>query len=195
MCYTITSMKSTLVVILVAIAVIGVGFLLFKYGNNTPGSNPSLSIAPNSEILSENMKKAGLDQLGSEGSVLHIHQHLDILINNQPQAVPEEIGIGTGFISPIHTHATDGVLHVESPVHKDFHLSQFFDEWGVKFDDSCIAQYCADSSHKLIVAVNGKTITNARDHVLGAHDEIEVWYGDKNENPSLINSFNFPQGE
>lgn len=187
-------MKTIGSIILILVLVLGGGFLLFKYGNNTPGSHPSLTEAPNDQILRVNMAKAGLEQLSSEGTAMHIHQHLDIIINGQTFAVPDHIGIGIAFISPIHTHTNDGIIHVESAEVRDFKLSQLFDEWGVVFNDNCIAEFCADATHKLVVAVNGTPVVNVRDVILKSHDEIEIWYGPTSETPILIPSFTFPEG-
>jgi hypothetical protein len=187
-------MKTFATIFLVVVIIVGAGFLLFKFGNNAPGSKPSLSEAPNTAVLKTNMEKAGLDVLSAEGTVMHIHQHLDLNINGTAYNVPANIGIAASFISPIHTHDTSGILHVESPVVKDFKLGQFFDEWGITFNDNCIADFCADDTHKLVVGVNGTAITNAKDHILAPHEEIEVWYGPITENPTLIGSYTFEPG-
>jgi hypothetical protein len=63
--------------------------------------------------------------------VLHIHQHLDVFDNGRRVTVPAGIGIGDTFISPLHTHDTSGVMHVESPTIRPFTLAEFFGVWGV----------------------------------------------------------------
>ncbi len=78
---------------------------------------------------------------------------------------------------------------------KQTQLGQFFTEWGIDFNDSRIGSYSSDSTHKLIVAVNGEPITDVANYVLKAHDEIDIWYGDKTVSPSFIRSYNFPTGE
>jgi len=195
-------MKKTLLVCgIVAIIAVGIGILLLKYGNATsvaPTAAPlitnNFSDVPKDAQLLANLKAATLDALSSEGAALHIHQHLDIVINNQTITIPAEIGIGSNFISPLHVHDTTGVLHVESPVIKDFTLGQFFTEWGVTLSDTCIGSYCVDQNHKLIVAVNGNPIQRPQNLVLKAHDEIEIWYGDVKINPNLIKSYAFASG-
>lgn len=187
-------MKQVALIIIIVLAVMGIGFLLFKYGNK-PLAGATLASLPSESQLRQNLEKAGLQALSAEGTAFHIHQHLDIIINGEKTAVPASLGIGSNFISEIHTHNTSGVLHVEAPAQKDFKLSQFFDQWGIKFDDNCIADYCANEQNKLIVAVNGQQISNARDYVLKSHDEIEVWYGPKDETPRLIESYSFQAGE
>jgi hypothetical protein len=192
-------MKTLGIIVLTLIIAIGAGYLLFTKGNTTledklknqPGD---FSKVPNESELRAGLANAGLEALSAEGSVLHIHQHLDIMVNGQTIIVPANIGIGATFISPMHTHDTSGILHVESPVQKDFTLGQFFTEWGIKFDGNCISTFCADSSNKLIVGVNGSQISDPKNYVLKSHDEIEVWYGPQNENPTLIPSYSFTNG-
>ncbi|HEX5430131.1 MAG TPA: hypothetical protein VFX17_03605 [Patescibacteria group bacterium] len=192
-------MKTVGIIIVTLVIVFGAAWLLFTKGNtsldqklaNQPGD---FSHVPSDDELMAGLKNAGLAALSAEGTVMHIHQHLDIIINGQAIVIPADIGIGTTFISPIHVHDTTGVLHVESPVVKDFTLGEFFTEWGVKFDDNCVSTFCADDTHKLIVAVNGQPITNAANYVLKAHDEIEVWYGPTDQNPTFIPSYTFAAG-
>jgi hypothetical protein len=77
--------------------------------------------------------RAGLPMLSSEGNVEHIHVHLDVLVDGQPVQVPANIGIDEVHpgISPLHTHDDSGVIHIESPVKRQFSLGEFFTEWGV----------------------------------------------------------------
>ena len=81
----------------------------------------------------------------SEQTVFHIHTHLTIFVNGQQRQVPPAIGIpgavaqqtnagpfvdsGTCFYW-LHTHAADGIIHIESPVERTYTLGEFFDEWG-----------------------------------------------------------------
>ena len=196
-------MKKTIIITVITLAVLGLGVVLFIQSNRTqtpqqagqPVITNDLTSIPQSSTLLGNMQKAGLEPLSSEGTVLHIHQHLDIVINDKPVAVPADIGIASNFISAIHTHDSSGVLHVESPVQKDFTLGEFFTEWGIDFNDNQIGTYTVDQTHKLVVAVNGNPITNVQNYVLKAHDEIEIWYGDKTANPTFVKEYNFPQGE
>ena len=71
---------------------------------------------------------AGLPMLGREGNVEHIHAHLDVLVDGQTIPVPADIGIDVHrrTISPLHTHDGSGVLHIESPVKRQFSLVSSF---------------------------------------------------------------------
>ncbi len=192
-------MKTISIIIITLAVVMGAGYLLFTKGNtpledkikNQPGD---FSHVPNESELQAGLKNAQLEALSAEGNVLHIHQHLDITINGQNIIVPANIGIATTFISPLHTHDTGGIIHIESPVNKDFTLGQFFTEWGIKFDDSCISTFCTDDSHKIVVGVNSQPVSNPKDYVLKSHDEIHIWYGSSTDNPAFIPNFLFPSG-
>ena len=189
-------MKKLAIIAGIVVVVIGVGIYLSRQPDSSANLKPAndLSTAPGSDQLLSNMRTAGLSPLPAEGTNLHIHQHLDLIINGTNYTVPALLGISPSFFSPIHTHDTSGILHVESPEIKDFKLAQLFDEWGVIFNDNCIATFCADANNKLVVAVNGSAISDVRNYALKAHDEIEVWYGPKTQNPAFIKSYNFPQG-
>jgi hypothetical protein len=149
--------------------------------------------------LKSRLSAIGLPALSEEGTVLHIHQHLDIYIDGKPVAVPAGVGINDAarFISPIHVHDETGVIHVESPTVQNFTLGQFFDIWGLKFTSSCIGGYCNSGDKTLTVYVNGAPYAeDPRELVLAAHQEIVVAYGTSAELPNPIPStFNFPQGE
>jgi hypothetical protein len=131
-----------------------------------------------------------------EGSVMHIHQHLDIFVHGKAVAIPAGIGIdeSVGF-SPIHVHDATGIIHVESPTIEKFTLGQFFDVWGVKFTASCIGGYCADSTKSLKVYVNGTLYQeDPRLLALAQHQEIAITYGTAQESPQIPTTYSFPTG-
>ena len=93
--------------------------------------------------LPDRLGPLGLQQLGSEGEVVHIHQHLDIFVNGKHVTVPQGVGIYDGqFLTQLHTHDTSGIMHVESPTKRDFSLGEFFGVWGVRLTNDCIGGYC-----------------------------------------------------
>jgi hypothetical protein len=80
----------------------------------------------------------------------HVHVHLAIFVHGRARSVPLGIGIGPPVqvaatpdgafaaggqcFSYLHTHAADGIIHVEAPSHSGFTLGQFFDVWGQRLD-------------------------------------------------------------
>jgi hypothetical protein len=51
--------------------------------------------------------------------------------------IPPQIGIiPDKCIYWLHTHDGTGIIHIESPIKRDFTLGQFFDIWAKKFEQS-----------------------------------------------------------
>ncbi len=148
--------------------------------------------------LKDRLDAMGLPALTAEGTVMHIHQHLDLFINGTKVDVPAGIGINEAaqFISTIHVHDGTGIIHVESPTVNDFTLGQFFDIWGVTFSKDQIGGYKAVGDAKLSVYVNGAEYTDdPRMLVLKPHQEIAISYGTSAQVPNPIPaSFTFPEG-
>lgn len=137
--------------------------------------------------LQENLQSVGLSPLTAEGTVLHIHQQLDVYVNGTHVAVPADIGVfGTEFLTEIHTHDTSGIIHVESPTQTTFRLAQLFGEWDVRLNASCLGSYCG----RLHWWVNGKPQTGDTGNLaLGQHQVIVIAVG---KPPAQIPStFNF----
>jgi hypothetical protein len=157
------------------------------------GAEPWL---PETERLRERLAAIGLPALTTEGTTLHTHQHIDIFINGKQISVPADTGINEkdNFISPIHTHENNAIIHVESPTVQTFTLGQFFDIWGVRFIQECLGGYCNENEKTLQVFSNGQPLTGSfRDLPLTERQEIVVVYGDSSAVPSPIPStFIFP---
>ncbi len=80
----------------------------------------------------------------TEQLAYHIHAHLAAFFNGQSRPLPGGIGIpgsqvvqspqgpvatGGQCIYWLHTHAPDGVIHIESPTQRIYTLGNFFDVW------------------------------------------------------------------
>jgi hypothetical protein len=153
---------------------------------------------PETAGLRARLAAIGLPALTGEGTAQHTHEHLDLWVDGQPVTIPSDIGINqaAGFLSPIHTHDATGIIHVESPVVRDFTLGEFFDVWGVRFDGHCVGGTCDGSGRTLSVDVNGQAFTgDPRSLVLEDHEEIVVAIGTTTQLPSPIpSSYSFPSG-
>src|SRR4029450_9131283 len=206
--------------VVVVIAVLGVaGGVLLLTQSRSPKTGPvEVSGAPsvdpttlpgilkgpapwpaNTKDLEARLSAIGLPALSAEGTELHIHQHLDLYVNGTKQVVPAEIGIITSpqvVFSPLHTHVTSGIVHVESPTVRSFTLGEFFDVWGVRFTPTCIGGYCTQGDRTLRVYVDGQLATGDPTTLeLFAHEEIVVTYGTEAELPDPIpSSYTFPPG-
>jgi hypothetical protein len=131
---------------------------------------------------------------------VHIHEHLDVVVNGKLYPVPALIGINVPqrFIAELHTHDQSGIVHVESPTVRTFTLGNFFDVWGLRFSSRCLGGYCANGARHVNVWVNGKRVrTDPRKILLLSHQEIVVAYGTlasiKPLGP-IPASYPFPQG-
>lgn len=153
---------------------------------------------PDNTSLRARLEADGLQVLTAEGQVQHTHQHLDLFVDGQPVQVPADIGIDRVnlILSPIHTHDASGILHIESPIVRDFTFGEFFDVWGIRFDARCIGGLCDGNGRVLAVFLNGEPFAgDPRSLVLRAHDEIVVAIGTLALLPSPIpSSYAFPAG-
>jgi hypothetical protein len=125
----------------------------------------------------------------SEQTLFHIHAHLTIFVNGSPRQVPAAIGIpgaraqqtpdgpfiGTGdCFYWLHTHAADGVIHIESPVRRVYTLGDFFDEWGLPLGTDQVGP----ARGHVTALYNGQVYQgNPRDIPLTAHAQIQLEVG------------------
>jgi hypothetical protein len=118
----------------------------------SPGPNgPEAVPVPPAPALASTATKAtgktvdGISCDTTEQLVFHIHAHLTVFVDGAARQIPAAIGIPgaqaentpTGpYIASgscfywLHTHAADGIIHIESPVHRTYTLGDFFDIWG-----------------------------------------------------------------
>ncbi len=152
----------------------------------------------NEAMLQQRLRAIGLQPLTEEGRVVHIHQHLDLFVDGNPVEVPGDIGIGTGFLSDLHTHASypPGIIHVESPTQASFSLGQFFAVWGVPLSATCIGSLCESGAKQLKTWVNGKPVSaDPTRIVLAAHQQITIAYGTAAQEPKPVPAtYNWPEG-
>ena len=140
--------------------------------------------------------------------IRHDHVHLDVIVDGRHVTIPAGVGQvepvdrGPGpcphrprtvrsatarpdtssppaiALSPLHPHTTSGIVHIESDRPGTFTLGQFFDEWGVRFDSSCIGGYCRGAGKELRVYVDGRRASgDPRQVVLGNRQEIAIVFG------------------
>lgn len=102
---------------------------------------------------------AGLD-LGPMGMAEHYHPNLQIVVEGRRVQVPSNIGVdpATGVMSAVHTHETDGTIHIEADtVGEVFTLGHLFTQWGVKLTPSQIGGVEVDNA-ALQVTSNGRPV-------------------------------------
>lgn len=89
----------------------------------------------------------GIQCQGAEQVLFHIHAHLTVFVGGAARRVPYGIGVPGAQVSAtpagpyvaagdcfywLHTHAADGIIHIESPVSRTYTLGNLFDAWGEK---------------------------------------------------------------
>ena len=131
-------------------------------------------------------KVDGISCQTNEQTIFHIHAHLTVFVNSSPRQVPAGIGIPSArsqntaqgsFVDGgkcfywLHTHAADGIVHIESPVQRTYTLGDFFDEWGQPLGPG---QVGPDKGHVTVI-YNGRLYQgNPRDVPLTKHAQIQL---------------------
>src|SRR5271169_4970913 len=128
----------------------------------------------------------GISCQTTEQTLFHIHAHLTIFVNGSARQVPAAIGIpgaqatdtpqgpfietGTCFYW-LHTHAADGIIHIESPVRRTYTLGNFFDIWGQPLG----TDQGGPATGHVVAIYNGQVYQgNPRDIPLNAHAQIQL---------------------
>nr|WP_024126391.1 MULTISPECIES: hypothetical protein [unclassified Streptomyces]AHE39010.1 Hypothetical protein pFRL3_233c [Streptomyces sp. FR1]AHE39508.1 Hypothetical protein pFRL4_275c [Streptomyces sp. F2] len=127
----------------------------------------------------------------------HIHAHLALYVGGKQVPVPANVGISMAdqIESPMHTHDTSGVIHIEaSQASNAFTLGAFLDIWGVKLTDHQLGGYTATGGSTLQAYANGKPLTDPARYVLHPHDNIVLGYGTQGSVPHTV-AFTWPAGE
>lgn len=143
----------------------------------------------------------GVQCNSSEQALFHIHAHLTIFVNGQQRQVPYGIGIpnvqaqqtaegpfaaaGSCFYW-LHTHADDGIIHIESPVQQTFTLGDFFDIWGQPLSRTQVGP----AKGPVVALYNGKQFPgNPRDIPLDAQANIQLEVGTPLVAPVTVSSW------
>src|SRR5437879_9885373 len=120
---------------------------------------------------------AGLKMLDAESFVRHDHDHLRVVVRGITLTVPAGVGIDQTAqkISPLHTHDTSGIIHIEAPDKNPITLGQFFVELGAPLTAKGFGSTVAGAGEELRVYVDGKVVTNAANVALQNHQSIVAW--------------------
>jgi hypothetical protein len=148
-----------------------------------PELAPASTTAPGTKIDGV-IECAPLEQLA-----YHIHIHLQVYVDGQSRSIPAAIGLlGPVYENTpygrfygaqkcyywLHTHASDGIIHVESPTKRIYTLGIFFDEWRQPLSSDQVA-----TAHGKVTAfLNGKPWTKSlREIPLEPHNQIQLDVG------------------
>lgn len=122
-----------------------------------------------------------------EQLAFHIHAHLSIFLDGQAVTIPAAVGIApSGCLYWLHTHISDGIIHIEAPDPRSFVLGNFLDIWKQQF-----AQLNYPKAFGLTAGwrafVNGKLVTgNFRTISLKAHALITLAYHSPDVRPDTL---------
>jgi hypothetical protein len=141
--------------------------------------------------------RAALTTLGLPGlsdTVEHYHAHIHLIVDGRDVPIPEDIGLdqSSQTYSPVHTHAVDGVIHIEAD-QKGYRsdLQNVFDVWGVRFNPQCVGGYCDGVK----MWVNGKPSAKLGAYILQPHDAITIVEGTPPAGFTPDASYNWPPNE
>jgi len=127
----------------------------------------------------------------SEGTIFHVHAHLDLIVDSKSVTIPAGIGIKPNeCLYWLHTHNTSGVVHIESPQQTTFTLGQFIQVWNNTPGISPTFEEVTHDDKNIRVFVNGTEIKDSYENIkLVAHDEITLVSG--SIPPSIPSSYEF----
>jgi len=169
-------------------AAVAVVIVLMVYFSDAPPTTntplPTVSLSPINTIQ-------GVQCDPVEGSVFHVHAHLDIIVDSKQVTIPAGVGIKPNeCLYWLHTHDTSGVIHIESPTQATFTLGQFVQVWDNTPGISPTFEELTHGDKSLKVFVNGTEVNDSYDAIqLSAHDEIVLVSGDVP--PSIPSSYAF----
>jgi hypothetical protein len=131
----------------------------------------------------------GISCGATEQLAYHIHAHLMVFVDGQPRSLTGGIGIPGSVVQPttkgpaafggqciywLHTHAPDGVIHIESPTPRIYTLGDFFNEWHQPLTSDDVA----GARGKVSAFVNGRPWTRSpRAIPLDPHAVIQLDVG------------------
>ncbi len=116
------------------------------------------------------------DPATPQALVMHIHPELTIIANGGQITIPDNVGLSNTCHRYIHTHEDLPLIHVESPVERDYTLGDFFWVWGEEFNRNQIMDYTANNYHKIVMTVDGKPNEEYENLILRDKQKIVVEY-------------------
>jgi hypothetical protein len=143
----------------------------------------------------------GIQCSSSEQLAFHIHTRLTAFVNGVEEKIPAGVGIadpqlqqtahgpyvgGGTCLSWLHTHTTDGIIHIESPIQRNYTLGNFFDVWGQPLSST----QAGAAKGNVTVLVDGKVWSgDPRSVPLESHEQVQLDIGKPLVEPQLISSW------
>ncbi|MGN6170910.1 MAG: hypothetical protein ACTHQQ_22480, partial [Solirubrobacteraceae bacterium] len=155
-----------------------------------------IPIPSNAPVLASNASAAtgatvdGIQCNAGEKLVYHVHSHVTVFVNGSPRQIPYGVGIapprrvqqtsrgpfvaGGSCFYWLHTHASDGIIHIESPSKRTYTLGNFFNIWRQPLSPNQVGPV----KGKVTAFYNGQVYKdNPRDIPLGSHTQVQLDVG------------------
>ena len=183
--------RDVAIVVIAVVALILVSYQAgyISFDSDDPSDNVDTTPAETLPSSLDEIHPLASTCLDHGGLTRHDHMNLYIRINGEFATIPENTGINTGTCNQqganmhvVHTHSSDGRLHLEMQTNEDVELGVFFDIWGQHFDETGIFEYRVNETHAMTMSVfdeNGnQTIVDTYDKfILLEGQEILIDYG------------------
>jgi hypothetical protein len=140
----------------------------------------------------------GIQCNAMEQAVYHVPTHLAVYVDGTLRPIPGGVGIdapaaeqtaaGTLYAATecyywLHTHAQDGIIHIESPTEDTYTLGQFFGIWGQPLSSTSVGPAHGD----LTIFVNGTAYHGDPAGIgLASHEDIQIDVGSPAPPPEKV---------
>jgi hypothetical protein len=107
---------------------------------------------------------------GHQNLAQHFHPTLTIIVDDEAEVVPGNVGIRGNCMAEAHTHDTSGTIHFESvAAGKTFTVADFFAVWGRSIERD---------GYTVLPTLNGESLTieELQERPLRDHDAIVLTY-------------------
>jgi hypothetical protein len=139
---------------------------------------------PNPTDLTQRIEAMGLP--GFNETISHTHAWLHVYVDGKQETVPANIGIdpASQTLAALHTHDSQGIVHMEADREFDFTLGQFMAVWGVAFSKDRLGSLTPKGDDQLQVYLNGKRVNDPVNVVMHEHDNLVIGYGKQGSFPT-----------
>lgn len=185
----------------VAVVVVVIGVIVAV--STSSGGGPSGPVGPEGATLeagpalaaaaapTDGSPTAGVSCGATEQIATHVHAHLAVYVDGQARSIPLGIGFAgqvqvqhsphgdfaagvSGCLYYLHTHASDGIIHVEAPEGRQFVLGQLFAIWGQPLKDGQVGP----AAGPVTAYFNGHRWTDPLEDIpLRSHEAIQLDIG------------------
>ena len=158
------TVRRVLAALLIALTAVGCASAATPSPTAAPTAigSPAPSATPSTPSPSPDSSTGGTEiqcDLGGHDAAYHIHALVGVKINGQLYAPPANIGIGTDCMYWVHTHAADGIVHIEAPATVNPTLGDFMSLWAKSFPDDPLLKTAQDAIAAGNVTVNDAPYT------------------------------------